>query len=128
MIGFQNSILFDSKHGFLERLRRHCHLKSFEFITINHSRQILIVRQELQKIILLLPSSSVVLFGTGAFVIVVMGREDVIATTDSVVGFTLVDTELNPVMERIIKNDIGYLRFEDCTINGTADILRIMNL
>ena len=63
----------------------------------------LIFRQELQKIILLLPSSSVVLFGTGAFVIVVMGKEDVITTTDSVVGFTLVNTELNPVMERIIK-------------------------
>ena len=44
-------------------------------------------------IIMLLPSSTVLLFGTVAFAIVVVRREDVIASTDCVVGITVVDAE-----------------------------------
>ena len=65
------------------------------------------------KIIVLLPSSSVALFGTVVFAIVVVGREDVIASTDSVVGLTVVDTEpKGTVMEISIKLGYGLHRIK----------------
>ena len=64
-------------------------------------------------IIMLLPSSTVVLFGTVAFAIVVAGREDVIASTDCVVGITVVDAEPECTVKVIsIKLLYGFNRFK----------------
>ena len=66
-------------------------------------------------IIVLLPSSSVVLFGTVAFAIDVVGREDVIASTDCVVGITVVDAEPECTVKVIgIKLSYGLNRFKTC--------------